>query len=133
MQSPPQTFPSIPRSLSFHHHHHNKRDNKRCSLRIRGANPRVFLFVLILWFIFVSLLCILSEHVIDGVRQWGQFPLVDQLELLHEIDKVLETRVQMRLSIKLYDLLNVVMVHMSVDSEQPLQNGLYDLTEVFRK
>merc|ERR1711997_1191170 len=107
-------------------------DRGSSTLRIRAANPRPMpLLVLILWFIFVALLGVLGQHVIDRVRQRRQFPLVDQLELLHEIDKVLEARVQMGLSIKLYDLLNVVVVHMTIDSKESLQNRLYDLPEIF--
>ena len=81
----------------------------------------------------MSFLGILGEHMIDGVCQWREFSFIDQFELFYEINKVLETRIEMRLGIELYDLLYVMVVHMPIDSEQPLQNGLDDLTEVFWK
>merc|ERR1712228_507515 len=140
MQSPPQTFPlSLPISLSPIQKHKLVSSSSwteavvLCEYALRIRDICLPLLVLILWFIFVPFLGVLGQHVIDRVRQRRQFPLVDQLELLHEINKVLEARVQMGLSIKLHDLLNVVVVHMSVDSKESLQNRLYDLPKVFRK
>jgi len=81
----------------------------------------------------MSFLRVLSEHMIDGVGQRGEFSFVDQFELFDEIDKVLKTRIEMRLGVQLHDLLYVVVVHMPIDSEQPLQDRLDDLAEVFGK
>jgi len=65
----------------------------------------------------MSFLGILGEHMIDGVGQWREFSFIDQFELFYEINKVLETRIEMRLGIELYDLLYVMVVHMPIDSE----------------
>ena len=83
--------------------------------------------VLVLGFVFVPFLRVLGEHMVDGVGERGEFSLIDQLELFDEVYKVLETRIEMRLGVELHDLLDVVVVHMPVHSEQPLQDRLHDL------
>merc|ERR1712003_496397 len=74
---------------------------------------------------------VLFENDIDERLQRLESVLVNEVVLCDEIVKVLEARVEMRLCIELDVLLDVRMVDMSVHSEQPLENGLYDGLEVF--
>lgn len=76
---------------------------------------------------------VLGQHMIDGVGQRRELSFIDQFELFDEINKVLKARIEMGFGVQLDDLLYVVVVHMAVDSEQPLQNRLHDLAEVFGK
>lgn len=70
---------------------------------------------------------------LDEFGQRCQFLLLHQLELVDEVDKVLEARVEVVLEPQRQDLLEVRMVDVRVHSEHPFEYGFYDLAERLRK
>lgn len=72
-------------------------------------------------------------QLVDQLLQRRQLPLIDQIELLHEEDEVLERRVQVRLLAEAHHLLEVLVVDVRVHAEQPLQDRLGDGQEVLRE
>lgn len=55
---------------------------------------------------------------------------IDQIELIDEVDEVLETGVQVGLCTQKHDVLEVGVVDVCIDTEQPLEDHLDDVEEV---
>lgn len=66
---------------------------------------------------------------LDELLERSELLLVDQLELVHEEDKVLEGGVEVRLLAEGADLRRVRMVDVSIDTEEALEDVLHDARE----
>lgn len=72
-------------------------------------------------------------ELLDQFGEWCQFARIDQVELVNEIYEVLEARVQVRLRREKHYVLEVRVVDMSVNSEEPFEDDLDDVGEVLRE
>lgn len=71
-----------------------------------------------------------SGELVDQLGQRSQLPLVNQIEFLNKEYEMLETGVQMSLLAQLHHLGKVLMVNVSVHTEQSLQNCLCNAVEI---
>ena len=76
---------------------------------------------------------VLGKQAFDEFVERGELFLVDEIKLLDEEDEVLERRVEVSLFAELDYLLEVLMVNVSVDSEQAFENCFRYGREVLRK
>lgn len=75
-------------------------------------------------------LSVLRSKLLNQVLQWGKLSPVDKVELLDKENEVLEGGVEVGLLLQVDDGVEVLVVDVGVDAEQPLQDGLGHRHEV---
>lgn len=95
---------------------------KKREIWIVGSACRVWFFVLVF-----------GCELLYKLLKRCELSLVDEVELLHEEDEVLEAGVEVGLLAQFNDLWEVLVVDVGVHAEQALQDGLGDGQEVFRE
>lgn len=75
-------------------------------------------------------LSVLRAQLLNQVLERRQLPPVDQVELLHKEDEVLEGGVEVSLFLQLHHRVKMLVVDVCVDPEQTLQDGLGHRHEV---
>jgi len=78
-------------------------------------------------------LVVAAGKVVDQILQGSHFSPVNKLELLYEIIEVLEAGVKMSLLSQRYNLVEMRIVDVCVDSEEPLEDVFHNLLEVPRE
>lgn len=73
---------------------------------------------------------VLTGQLLNKLMERGEFLLLNQTKFLNEEGKVLERRVEMGFLFQCYHILEMLMVHMRVHSEQAFQDGLGRAQEV---
>lgn len=79
------------------------------------------------------LLILALLELLDELSERSKLARINQVELVNEVDEMLEACVQMRLRAQQHNMLEMSMVDVGVDSEQPFENHLDDVHEVLRK
>jgi len=76
---------------------------------------------------------VLGVQHVNQILQRRQFLLVNQAELFNEEDEVFERRVEVRFLVQSSHVVAVLMVDVSVDAKQPLQDRLRHRQKVPRE